>query len=243
MIPCAHTLKNTRSAAGKDLARRLALVPTSRGRRGFTLVEAVIGVGLMGLVLVPSLLTIQWSRLQSRNISQEMIAQNLAVALMEMVKRSGYNEIAYGQPLPDVLDTTATNPLLDFPRTAMTGTTVLTALPPGAAGNAIAPEQYRYAASLAPTAQVSSNVNYMRFSASQVAALNGYPTLQAAQDAGAKILDSQLAWGVYIEEHTTPAMTYPVKMLVVIVKWRANYGERVRFTTLRTLVSQRTTRI
>ena len=131
MACSGETLKRHGRARGRGLFWRGDFPTRGRARRGVTLVEALIGVGLMGLVLVPSLLTIQWSRLQSRNISQEMIAQNVAVALMEMVKRSGYNEIAYGQPLPDVLDTTGTNPLLDFPRTSMMGTEVLTALARG----------------------------------------------------------------------------------------------------------------
>jgi len=215
----------------------------SNHRKGYTLIEAVVGVGLMALVLVPSLLTIQWARLQSRNVSLEMIAQNVAVALMEMIKRSGYNEIAYGQPLPDVLDTTGTSPLLDFPRTSMTGSAVLTALPAGPAGDATHPSQYRYTSGLTPSPQISSDANYMRFSADQVAALNGYADAAAAAGAGAKLLDPQLAWGVYIEAHTTPAMTYPVKLIVIVVKWKGNWGQRVRFTVLRTLVSERTTRI
>ena len=202
-----------------------------------------MAVGLMALVLVPSLLTIQWVRLQSRNVSLEMVAQNVAVALMEMVKRSGYNEIAYGQPLPDVLDTTGTNPLLDFPRTSMTGSAVLTTLPAGTAGDATDPSQYRYTSGLTPSSQISSDANYMRFSADQVAALNGYADAAAAAGAGAKLLDPQLAWGVYIQDHTTPAMTYPVKLVVIVVKWKGNWGKRARFTVLRTLVSQRTTRI
>ena len=201
--------------------------------RGFTLVETLIAVGIIGITISGSLLTIQASRLHSRNVSLEMVAQNMAASLMEMVKRSGYNEVAYGSDLPDLLQTNTTSAILNFP--AGETPPEQPKLPAGAAGGATDPTAYDNPSAL-------SNANFLKMSADQIAALNGYQNDAAVPD-GVNLLDPKLEWGVYIEEQSDVTIVYPVKLVVIVVKWKSNWGERDRLVTLRTLISDRTSRI
>src|SRR5689334_16464899 len=91
--------------------------PPGPDSNAFTFVEVIIAVLIIALCLVPTIGTIQAARIRARAVGLNLIGENLAVAMMELIKRSGYNEIAYGQAMPAVLGTSTTvNPLLDFPR-------------------------------------------------------------------------------------------------------------------------------
>ncbi len=74
-------------------------------------------MGIVAVALLSAVSTIQAARIRARSVGINLIAQNLSAAMMELIKRSGYMEIAYSQVLPDILTTADTiNPLLDFPR-------------------------------------------------------------------------------------------------------------------------------
>lgn len=214
----------------------------NRRSKAFTLVEVMVAVVIVATSVPASLLTIQWARVQSQNLSLEMVGQNMAVALMEMIKRSGYDAVAYGQDLPNLLTASTGSKLLEFPRTPIAGGAQAGKLPAGAAGGATSPAAYKYTKGLTPSTALTSNTNYLTLSADQIAALNGYAN-NASVPSGVGLLNPNMAWGVYIQAQTNPVMTNPVKLVVVVIKWKSNYGGRVRFATVSTLISSKVQRI
>lgn len=208
-------------------------------RAGISLVEVMVSVMILSFTLPASMIGIQWGRKRSLDTSLEMTGQNLAVSLMEMIKHD-YAEIRYGGSLADLIPE-STVPILNFPTVGMANPSNPT-LPAGAAGNATGPEAYNLSNGQAPSA-ITSNSNYLTLTANQIAMLNGYPNASAA--AGKPLLDANLAWGVYIEDQAASSKvslgTY--KLVIVVVKWRARQGAVWRYTTLRTIISDRQSRI
>jgi type II secretory pathway pseudopilin PulG len=175
---------------------------TARSRRGMTLIDSLFATMIVAVVAGGSLTAIQWSRLQSRNLSLDVMAQNMAVSLTEMVKRSGYGEIEYGASLPDLLVTSDTSPILNFP--AGENPPEDPTLPAGAAGGATSSTAYDTPSNRSIPSAVSSNTNYLALSNDQIAALNGYASYSAAQSAGASLLNPGLLWGIFIEKQIDP---------------------------------------
>ena len=218
----------------KDMSAR----PFSR--RGYSLIEVMVGVALIAVLLPGAITAIQWSRIQSRNISLGILGENVAQALMEMVKRGGYENIWYGREFPDLTGLgeggeTGDNPLLDFPRTNSSGG-LATNLPSGAAGIAANAGGYDRGEDGSVPAAVLSPDNYLELSADQIAALNGYGSASDVPE-DTNLLDPNLAWGIYVEEETSvsnPNNAY--KLVVIVVKWQNANSGKVRFTTSRALV-------
>jgi prepilin-type N-terminal cleavage/methylation domain-containing protein len=207
--------------------------------RAYSLVEVMVGVALIAILLPGAITAIQWSRVQSRNISLGILAENTAQALMEMVKRGGYENITYGGAFPDLMETEEegevvyAHPLLDFPRSA--GRTLTTTLPAGAVGNASGPEDFVMGNDGIPSA-ILSDVNYLQMSDDQIAALNGYRSMSDVPE-GANMLNPQLSWGVYVEEELSIADPLKRhKLVIVAVKWQNALSGKVRYTTSRALV-------
>jgi len=199
----------------------------------------MVGVALIAVLLPGAITAIQWSRLQSRNISLGILAENTAQALMEMIKRGGYENIAYGEPFPDLTapgeegGASDLNPLLDFPRTS--GGCLAPALQE-AAGNAADAGDYDRGPDRAVPPAILSDVNYLQMSADQIAALNGYSSMaDVPQDKN--LLNPRLSWGIYVEEEngvSDPLNAY--KLVIVVVKWQNSQSGKVRYTTSRALV-------
>lgn len=222
-------------------------------RAGFSLVEVMIAVAIMGIIIVPAIGTIQAGRVRARAVGLNLIGQNLAVSLMEEIKRAGFGEIAYGRPMSDIMDTPAVpSPLLDFPRAETEGDTVKAVnLPDGAPGGSTASEiqdfvnQYRTGAPDRTSSVLTSDENYYYFTPDQIAAMNGYANFAAVPDADkAKVLDARFAWGVYLGDGD-PADAIgggdPLTRLtriVTIVKWNDPTRNRLEFTIVESFVSE-----
>lgn len=225
----------------------------SASRRGFTLIEVMMAVLILGIAIVPSITMIQQARIQARSVGLMLIGQNLAVAMTELIKRSGYNEIAYDQPMPDILDAgSAVNPLLEIPRSPVGSPTVEVAnLPAGAPGGASAAQvevflqRFNDGDPDLDSLVIGNDTNYLALSRDQVAALNGYDDFASlTSEQAATLLDPQYAWAFYVTDGD-PAGTIGagapntgVKRVVIIVKWRDVRLDRVGFTMIETFVSE-----
>lgn len=241
-------MKRQRSTQFRGSNRRLGFGP-----RGFTLVEVMIALGVIGVILMPAVGTIQLMRVQSRTVGLHLIGQNLAVAMTELVKRSGYSEIAYGQQLPGILDTsTVVNPLLDFPRSSTPGADPSQEnLPLGAPGGASVAAIDTFLSRLHTgdpdygSPVLTGDANYFFLSNDQVAALNGYANMDAVPDEEReRLLDPGYAWAVSIRNGDPlgeigggMAMT-GVKHLVVIVKWTDPSRNRPDFAVVESFVAE-----
>jgi len=222
-------------------------------KSGFTLVEVMFAVLIIGIAIVPSVTMIQQVRVRSRSVGLALIGQNLAVAMTELIKRSGYNEIEYDEPMPDVLDTgSAPNPLLEIPRSIVgdPNSTVanLPAGPPGGA-NATQMEaflqRFREGDPDLESTVLASNTNYLALSRDQVAALNGYANFASLSvDEAETLLDPQYAWGFYVADGDPAGVigggvaSTGVKRVVVVVKWIDVRRNRSDFTVIETYVSE-----
>ncbi len=213
----------------------------------------MFAIGIFGLVLLPSIGTIQSARLQTRSVSLNLVGQNMATAMMELVKRSGYNEIAYGQSLPSILDTAQVpSVLLDFPRSAAPGLdTREPALPGGAPGGASAEAMALFLSSfregrINPESPiVTNNTNYLFFSRDQVAAMNGYDRWEFVPvEEQESLLDPQFAWGLFVTDGDPAGVIAggvpgsAVKRIAVVVKWNDLRTGRPGFTVLETFVAE-----
>jgi Tfp pilus assembly protein PilV len=164
------------------------IVPLGGGRssRGLTFVEILIAMFVMSIALIPSIAMIQQTRVHARSVGYNLVGMNLAVAMTELVKRSGYNEVAYGWELPGILDVTdAPNPLLDFPRSNADGSnTEINELQAGIAGGATQAqldaflEAAREGAPDRDSPVLTSDTNYLFFSPEQIGAMNGIDDLE-----------------------------------------------------------------
>jgi prepilin-type N-terminal cleavage/methylation domain-containing protein len=227
--------------------------PGSRSA-GFTLIEVMIAIGIIAVVLIASVSTIQTARIRARSVGMNLIGQNLSAAMMELIKRSGYMEISYNQTLPGILVTANTiNPLLDFPRQlgSSTGASSLS-IPAGAPGGVsnttmdVFLSDYHSGSADRESTVITSGTNYLFFSPDQIAAMNGYDD-SASVPQGTNLLDPQFAWSVYIKVdpagNSGGAVGYDIKRVVVIVKWFDPRRNRDDFTLLDSYVSRVAPRI
>jgi prepilin-type N-terminal cleavage/methylation domain-containing protein len=223
--------------------------PRRHARTGFTLVEVMIAVSIIAIAVLGSITAIQTGRIHARSISQEIIGQNLAAAMMELVKRSGYDEIGYGEDLPGIMGTASTvNPLLEMPRQvgSSAGDTD-DDLPGGPPGGVSANDFADFLADwrtgeIDPSSQVVANsTNYLFFSDDQIAALSGYDDADDIPD-GVNVLDSQFAWGVFVATDAAGsgggAIGYPLKHLAIVVKWIDPRKQNTRYIVLESYISQ-----
>lgn len=213
----------------------------------------MFAIGIFGVILLPAIGTIQSARLQTRSVSLNLVGQNLATAMMELVKRSGYNEIAYGQPLPSILNTAQVpSVLLDFPRSAAPGIDAQEpSLPSGAPGG-VSPESMASFLSDFRAGQINpaspiivSNANYLFFSRDQVAAMNGYDRWEfVPAEEQESLLDPQYAWGLFIADGDPAGIIAggvpgsAVKRIAIVVKWNDPRSGQARFTALETFVAE-----
>jgi prepilin-type N-terminal cleavage/methylation domain-containing protein len=220
---------------------------------GFTLVEVMVAMLIVSIALIPSIAAIQRVRIHARSTSYNLVGMNLAVAMTELVKRSGYNEIDYGQPMPAILDVaTIPSALLDFPRSNATGTeTDLANLQAGIAGGASETQLGAFVSSIrngAPNRTspvVASDTNYLFFSPDQVAVMNGFPDFDSLEpEQQAELLNPGYAWGIAITD-ADPGDTigngFPntgLKKLTVIVKWTDVRRNLTDFAVLETIVAE-----
>ena len=200
----------------------------------FSLVEVMVAIVILAFTLPGSMLAIQWARIRSEDTSLEMIGQNMAVSLMEMIKHD-YAEIRYGGSLADLVPESNV-PILRFPTVGNPNPSNPT-LPTGSAGNGSGPEAYRFLSNGQVPPAIVSDANYLRMDAEQIAMLNGYASASAA--AGKPIRDMNLSWGVYIEDQASGSANTlgSYKLVIVVVKWRAHRGQTWRFATLSSIVS------
>ncbi len=213
--------------------------------RGYSLVEVLVGVALISILLPGAITAIQWSRIQSRNISLGILAESAAQSLMEMVKRGGYENIAYGGAIPAPIESgeegggTSDNPLLDFPR--MQAGVLMNSLPRGAAGNAGDAGGYDRDEDGAVPPAILSPEYYLEMSADQIAALNGYRSMSDVPE-DTNLLNPHLSWGIYVEVQGMPdevqGMPDPnaYKLVIIVVKWQNANSGKVRYITSRALV-------
>jgi prepilin-type N-terminal cleavage/methylation domain-containing protein len=231
------------------------VTPSSRALsdRGFTLVEVMVAVVIVSVALIPSILTIQRVRLHARSTSYNLVGMNLAVAMTELVKRSGYNEIAYNQPMPDILGVDdVPNPLLDFPRSNKLGTeTDFANLQAGIAGGATDSQLDAFVAGVrsgSPNRNspvVTSDTNYLFFSPDQVAAINGYADFDSVpEEEQAQLLNPGFAWGIAITDADPGQaigggfMNTGLRKITVIVKWTDVQRGLIDFAVIETVVAE-----
>ncbi len=211
---------------------------------GFSLLEALIAISVMTVALVPAILTVQQGRIRNRSNGYNMIAEHLAVSVMELVKRPGFTQNAYTTNLPDVLDTsTVPSALLDFPRLdspAAAGGTHQAGMPAGPPGGVTATEFKTFLANyrnstlsmdeMVSNTVITNNTNYYFFDSDQIAEMNGFtsdddPAL--TDEERAKLLDAQYSWGYFCEDivnnhpdnDAVPSTMDDLRHMVVIVRW------------------------
>lgn len=230
-----------------------------RGRRtrpaatAFTLVEVLIAMVIVSVALIPSILTIQRMRLHARSTSYHLVGMNLAVAMTELVKRSGYDEIAYGQPMPDIMGVDVVpSPLLDFPRSNKQGTeTDFANLQAGIAGGASQEQLDAFVASVREgepnrnSPVVTSDTNYLYFSPDQVAAINGYEDFDSVPvEERDELLNPGYAWGIALTD-ADPGdaigggfMNTGLRKITVVVKWTDVQRGLIDFAVIETIVAE-----
>lgn len=221
--------------------------------KGFSLLEVLFAMVILTIAIVPSIMTVQQTRIRARSVGLNLIGQNLAVAMTELVKRSGYDEIAYAQAMPDILDAgSIPNPLLDFPRSeGSPGGDQQSVIPAGPPGDASEGEIDSFLATLRSgefdheSSLITSNTNYLFFSPDQIAALNGYESFDAVpDDLKERLLDPQYAWGLIVRDGDPDGdvgggvVNTGLKHIVVIVKWIDVRRNRRDYTALETYVSE-----
>lgn len=219
----------------------------------FTLIEVLVAMLIVSIALIPSIAAIQRMRLHSRSTSYNLVGMNLAVAMTELVKRSGYNEIDYNQPMPAILDvSTIPSALLDFPRSNADGTeTSIGNLQGGVAGGANETELSAFVASIRNGAPdrtspvVTNDTNYLFFSPDQVAVMNGYTDFDSLEpEQQAELLNPGYAWGIAITDADPGDVIgngFPntgLKKLTVIVKWTDVRRNLIDFAVLETIVAE-----
>lgn len=225
----------------------------SRIRRGFTFIEVLIALFVAAIALIPSIAMIQQTRIHSKSVGYNLVGMNLAVAMMELVKRSGHNEIEYGQPMPAILDVASIpSPLLDFPRSNADGTeTGYSLLQSGIAGDATQSQLDAFLQSVRDgnpdrdSPVVTNDENYLFFSPDQVAAMNGVDDLNSlTEEEQARLLNPGYAWGIAIS-NADPANAigagFPntgLKRIVVIVKWTDVRRGFLDFAVLESIVAE-----
>jgi prepilin-type N-terminal cleavage/methylation domain-containing protein len=236
-------------SAGQHRRRGHSMQAPHPRRRGFTLLEVMIAVAIIAIAMTSSIATIQMGRVHARAVSLEVIGQNLAVAMTELVKRSGYTEIAYGQDLPSILGTASSiNPLLELPRQSGSSSgstlTVLPAGPPGGVTNLVMEDflqDWRDGTIDFSSSVVSGSTNYLYFSDDQIAALSGYEDADSVPE-GVSVLDAQFAWGVYVTTDAAGgsggAIGYPIKHLAIVVKWDDPRRASTQYVVVESYVSQ-----
>jgi len=219
-----------------------------RQKRAYSLLEVLFAIMIIAIIMVPSISAIQASRVRMRTLSQHLVAENLAVSVMEMIKRAGFSDYAYGNAFQQTLDQDAmASSLLDFPKNDEPGEdgTEQNALPAGAPGGvenddfAAFLSDYRSGEvsmdELAEETAISSDENYYFYSQDQVAAINGYEswadipaeddesTPGVNEDKTQTLLDPQYAWGFFVQGHDGPDgtadTTDDLLHVAVVVKW------------------------
>lgn len=218
-------------------------------RRAYSLIEVLIAISIITIIMVPAIGTIQGARLRSKSTSVNLMSENLAVTLMELVKNYNWSASPYGTSIGNVdVDAGASlNPLLNIPRSSAPGgggTTQanMPAGPPGGASQSNF-EQFlsdfrtgaKTMAQLGADSIITNNQNYYFYNRDQIAALNGYSSYAAWQTAmnalpankRTPLLDSQIGWGFFVRAFTgykniDPAQDVADDMrhVAVIVKWR-----------------------
>lgn len=232
-----------------------------RQKRAFSLLEVMFAIMIIAIIMVPSITAIQSSRMRMRSVSQHLVAENLAVSVMEMVKRAGFFDYAYGNSFNYVNNQDSLpSPLLDFPRSDEPGEdgAMQNTLPAGAPGGVTDDEfaqflsDYRSGAvsmkELAEDTAIADDTNYYFYSPNQVAAINGYDswddipaedddsTPNINEDKTQTLLDPQYAWGFYVQSNDGPDgtanTTDDLRHVAVVVKWiDTRTGDR-RFVAL-----------
>jgi prepilin-type N-terminal cleavage/methylation domain-containing protein len=229
-------------------SRRTVGARGTLGRRGFTLVEVMIAVVIIALAVAPSISAIQSGRIAARSTSLEVIGQDLASSMMELIKRSGFDEIVYGGDLPTIMDTAATvSPLLELPRQiGSSGGATANTLPGGPPGSVsdTAMEAFltgwRAGTVDRGAGVVTSSTNYLFFSDDQIAALSGYDNAADVPEE-VSVLNAQYCWGFFVT--TDPAggaggaIGYPLKHVTVVVKWRDVRRNRPQYVAIESYVS------
>jgi type II secretory pathway pseudopilin PulG len=233
------------------------------GEGGFSLIEVLFAIGIMAIMIVPVVTTIQTARIRAKRISLNLVGQNLAVAMMEMTKRAAWNDLAYGRWLPAVLDTTTVpTMLLDFPRQPEPDSNGddQDFLPPGPPSGATEAAMETFLAAyregttspieLADDPIITSDVNYYFFSQDQVAELNGFDDWADIPDEEkGNVLDPQFAWGLYIADGDPNQVIgggFPntgLRHVAIIVKWIDPRNSRRSFAVLEGHICQAATRL
>lgn len=217
-------------------------------KRAYSLLEVLFAVMIIAIIMVPSISAIQASRVRMRSMSQHLVAENLAVSVMEMIKRAGFSDYQYGNAFQQTLAQDAmASPLLDFPKNDAAGEdgAEQSALPAGAPGGVEDDEfatflsDYRSGevsmTELAENDAIASDENYYFYSQNQVAAINGYAswadipdedddsTPHVNEDKTQTLLDPNYAWGFFVQSHDGPDATSlttdDLLHVAVVVKW------------------------
>jgi prepilin-type N-terminal cleavage/methylation domain-containing protein len=227
-------------------------------QRGLTFIEILVAIFIVSVALIPSIAMVQQTRIHARTVGYNLVGMNLAVAMTELVKRSGYNEVEYGWALPGILDSAdAPNPLLDFPRSNADGSnTEINVLQAGIAGGATPEELEEFlenAREGTPDREspvIVNDENYLFFSPEQIGAMNGIDDLSLlSEEELAELLNPAYAWGIAIEDGD-PAdeigQGYAgtgLKKVVVIVKWRDVRRGFRDFAVLETIIAEKANRM
>ena len=223
--------------------------PLPRHKSAFTLIEVMIAVAIIAIAMIPSIATIQAGRINARAMTLEMIGQNMAVAMMELVKRSGYSEIDYGESLPAILSTAATvNPLLELPRRAGSSSGAEVALLPAGLPGGVAEDDFltflqdwRDGDLDTDNTIITNDTNYLFYSDDQIAALSGYDDADSVPD-DETVLDAEFAWGFYVSDDAAGAgggaIGHPLKHIAIIVKWTEPRRDRTQYVIVETFVSE-----
>jgi hypothetical protein len=229
-----------------------------RSNRGLTFIEILMAIFVVSVALIPSIAMIQQTRIHARSVGYNLVGMNLAVAMTELVKRSGYNEVEYGFELPGILDVAdAPNPLLDFPRSNADGSeTGIDVLQAGIAGGATQAqleaflENAREGTPDRNSPVLTSDTNYLFFSPDQIAAMNGIDDLnELSEEEQDELLNPAYAWGIAIENGDPLdeiGQGFPgtgIKKVVIIVKWRDVRRGFRDFAVIETMLAEKANRM
>ena len=86
-----------------------------RRLKGFTLIEAMMGVGVLALFVVACFTGIIFNRVASMKAKEEAIAMDFLVHYVEMIKALPFNEVVNGFPINPLFDGSGGAPEIIIP--------------------------------------------------------------------------------------------------------------------------------
>ncbi len=103
--------------AMKWLTKRIS--PVSRGERGFSLIEALIAVAIVGVIGVVYIRAVDSNNRVTAQLDEQTVAKNLITATIEAIRAVGwandYDAVAAAIPTPTQYEITVTTDCTDTP--------------------------------------------------------------------------------------------------------------------------------